>query len=153
MGSGISVEKSSTPCSSNVHTDSQFTHLPSSSSDIESLKREPESDELQKLAPSNSVIESNIPTPLGLGFGGLQTKVMQTAPSIDSGFMLSFFISDLHQSPRFSHGENHSLRLHRPRALTRKTTLLLSRHRLFKISIDCWLGLLSREAWGIRVPS
>lgn len=99
VGSGISVEKSSAPSSSNVHTDSQFTHLPSSSLDIEYLKKEPESDELQKLAPSNSVIESNISTPLGLGFGGLQTKVMQTAPSIYSGFMLSFFNSDLHHFP------------------------------------------------------
>lgn len=82
MDSDISVQKSSTLSSSNVHTGSQSTRLPSSSSNIESLTREPESDQLQNVPPSSSLLESNITTPLGLGFGGLQTKVMQTAPSL-----------------------------------------------------------------------
>lgn len=92
VGSGISVEKSSTLSSSNVHTDSRSTHLPSTSSNIESLTREPESDELQKVAPSNSLPESNIPTPIGLGFGGLQTKVMQTASSLCFQIHVIFFM-------------------------------------------------------------
>lgn len=92
VGSGISVEKSSTLSPSNVHTNSGSTHLPSTSSNIESLTREPESDDLQKVAPTNSLLESNIPTPIGLGFGGLQTKVMQTAPSLCFQIMLIFFM-------------------------------------------------------------
>ncbi|KRX84908.1 hypothetical protein T12_10976, partial [Trichinella patagoniensis] len=37
--------------------------------------------------------------------------------------------------PRFSQGENQSLRLLRPRELTRKTVFFLSQHRQFKMSI------------------
>lgn len=74
VGSGISIEESSTPSSCNVLADRQSTCLQSSSSDIESFKRKPDPVEPQKLPPSNNQVESNMPTPLGLGFGGLQTK-------------------------------------------------------------------------------
>ncbi|KAL0904919.1 hypothetical protein M5K25_027083 [Dendrobium thyrsiflorum] len=69
LGSGISVEESSTPSSSKVLADCQ-----SSSSDIGSFNREPEPVEFQKPPPSSSQIESNTRTPLGLGFGSLRAK-------------------------------------------------------------------------------
>ncbi|XP_020681796.1 large proline-rich protein BAG6 isoform X2 [Dendrobium catenatum] len=69
LGSGISVEESSTPSSSKVLADCQ-----SSSSDIRSFNREPKPVEFQKPPSSSSQIESNTRTPLGLGFGGLRAK-------------------------------------------------------------------------------
>ncbi|KAI0489053.1 hypothetical protein KFK09_028894 [Dendrobium nobile] len=69
LGSGISVEESSTTSSSKVLADCQ-----SSSSDIGSFNREPKPVEFQKPPSSSSQIESNTRTPLGLGFGGLRAK-------------------------------------------------------------------------------
>ncbi|XP_020570936.1 large proline-rich protein BAG6 [Phalaenopsis equestris] len=71
VGSGINLEESST--SINL-ANSQSACIQPCSSDVESVKRESESIEPQKPPPSNSPTESNMPTPIGLGFGGLQTK-------------------------------------------------------------------------------
>lgn len=97
MGSGISVEESSIRSSCNVLADHQSTCLQSSSSDVESFKREPEPVEPQKVPPSNNQVESNMPTPLGL-LGGLQTKVMQLLPLVpDLCCFLYAVISATHQ--------------------------------------------------------
>ncbi|KAG0450595.1 hypothetical protein HPP92_026667 [Vanilla planifolia] len=71
---------------------------------IESSKREPDSVELQPPSSSNKVVGSTAPTPLGLGFGGLQPKKRgKTTKPKGNGVLLA-------ETPSFNQNEQPHVR-------------------------------------------